>query len=57
MSPDQGSLFFGCAAVALNLGWAWYSLGTPERHMAFAFLGYAIASVAFLWPVLRRLLA
>ena len=55
MTPDWGSLAFGLAAIALNLGWAWFVLGTPERHMAFAFCGYAVACAAFLWPVARRL--
>jgi membrane protein implicated in regulation of membrane protease activity len=54
--PDIASLLFGLAAIALNLGWAYWSWQTPERHMAFAFAGYALACAAFLWPVVRRLI-
>lgn len=56
VSNDVASLLFGVAAVILNMGWAYYTLGTPERYMAVAFLGYAAASCAFLWPVVNRLL-
>ena len=55
-SGDLGSLGFGLAAIALNVGWAGWSWQTPERHMAIAFAGYALACAAFLWPVVRRML-
>jgi len=55
MTPDHGSLAFGLAAIVLNLGWAWYASGTPERYMAFAFVCWALSYVGLLWPVLRRL--
>lgn len=53
---DWASFGFGVAAVLLNLGWAAACWNTPERRMAVAFVGYALACLAFLYPVVKRLI-